>query len=54
MRHYAGEVFADGKPRNIDTAMPGAQNAVMGDLLNYAKGRPMLAPPRRARAAAPG
>src|SRR5688572_4248909 len=24
MRHYAGEVFADGKSRNIDTAMPGA------------------------------
>jgi DNA-binding HxlR family transcriptional regulator len=46
MRHYAPRVFPDGKPRNIDTAMPGAQGAVMGDLLNYAKGRPMSPPPR--------
>jgi DNA-binding HxlR family transcriptional regulator len=54
MRHYAPKVFPDGKPRNIDTAMPGAQRAVMGDLMNYATGRPMSAPPRRARAPTPG
>jgi DNA-binding HxlR family transcriptional regulator len=46
MRHYAPRVFPDGKARNIDTAMPGAQDAVMGDLVNYAKGRPMSPPPR--------
>lgn len=47
MRHYAARVFPDGRSRNIDTAMPGRQNAVMGDLMNYARGRPMSPPPRR-------
>jgi DNA-binding HxlR family transcriptional regulator len=47
MRHYAPRVFPDGKARNIDTAMPGAQDAVMGDLVNYARGRPMSPLPRR-------
>lgn len=46
MRHYANQVFPDGKSRNIDTAMPGAQRAVMGDLINYARGRPMSPAPR--------
>ena len=50
MRHHAGEVFADGKPRNIDKVLPGGPDERLGDFQYYALKRRMPPPPRPSKA----